>query len=70
MSSPANVALFVDRGHHLESVHAPDLTSGKYHIFLPFFGGPDNHLALNFARTPPFPRPSFALGKWKAAMTD
>jgi len=47
-TSPADVALFVDRGHHMEGVHAPDLTSGEYHIFLPFFGGPDDRLALDF----------------------
>lgn len=40
-NSPADVALFVDRG----------LTSGSgiaQHLFLPFFGGPDDRLALSF----------------------
>lgn len=37
--SPTDVALFVDRGGE-----AP----GDQHIFLPFFGGPDDRLALRF----------------------
>ncbi|KLO19943.1 cation/H+ exchanger [Schizopora paradoxa] len=48
LSSPADVALFVDRGHHLEGLNTSNFTSGEYHIFLPFFGGPDDRLALNF----------------------
>ena len=37
--SPADVALFVDRG---------GATPSDQHIFLPFFGGPDDRLALRF----------------------
>jgi len=37
--SPTDVALYIDR-----SVG----TSGKHHIFFPFFGGPDDRLALKF----------------------
>jgi len=41
--SPADVALYVDRG--LPAVSS----SGTYpHIFMPFFGGPDDRLALSF----------------------
>ncbi|OBZ70115.1 K(+)/H(+) antiporter 1 [Grifola frondosa] len=41
--TPADVALFVDRGF-------PQSYDGKarQHIFLPFFGGPDDRLALTF----------------------
>jgi len=41
-----DVALFVDCEHpgHLESSGR----NGKHHIFLPFFGGPDDRLALEF----------------------
>ncbi|KAF8524651.1 Sodium/hydrogen exchanger family-domain-containing protein [Hysterangium stoloniferum] len=39
VESPADVALFVDRG-------AP--ASGNRHLFFPFFGGPDDRLALRF----------------------
>ncbi|KAG2008708.1 potassium:hydrogen antiporter [Coprinopsis cinerea AmutBmut pab1-1] len=39
---PRDVALFVDRG-------APSISiSNDQHLFLPFFGGPDDRLALNF----------------------
>ncbi|KAI8981158.1 Sodium/hydrogen exchanger family-domain-containing protein [Trametes punicea] len=38
-SAKTDVALFVDR-------HLPD---GAYHLFVPFFGGPDDRLALEFA---------------------
>lgn len=41
--SPSDVALFVDRGH----AAGPDKGYG-HHIFLPFFGGPDDRLALRF----------------------
>lgn len=40
--SPVDVALFVDRG--LASVRV----DSRQHIFLPFFGGPDDRLALRF----------------------
>ncbi|KII94608.1 hypothetical protein PLICRDRAFT_33408 [Plicaturopsis crispa FD-325 SS-3] len=41
--SPSDVALFVDRG-----VSSSGLLNGKQHLFLPFFGGPDDRLALSF----------------------
>jgi hypothetical protein len=41
--APTDVALFVDRG--LSTSGASD---AKQHLFLPFFGGPDDRLALNF----------------------
>ena len=40
--SPSDVALFVDRGLNVGYV------SNNQHLFLPFFGGPDDRLALNF----------------------
>jgi len=40
--SPSDVALFVDRGLNIGYV------SNNQHLFLPFFGGPDDRLALNF----------------------
>ena len=40
--SPSDVALFVDRGLNVGYV------ANNQHIFLPFFGGPDDRLALNF----------------------
>ncbi|KAL4247129.1 Monovalent cation:proton antiporter 2 [Abortiporus biennis] len=42
-NTPADVALFIDRG-------LPPTTDTQYgqHIFLPFFGGPDDRLALSF----------------------
>ncbi|KAG8742268.1 K(+)/H(+) antiporter [Ceratobasidium sp. 414] len=44
VESPADVALFIDRGlSPLET----GITYGQ-HIFLPFFGGPDDRLALAF----------------------
>ncbi|CAE6384601.1 unnamed protein product, partial [Rhizoctonia solani] len=44
VDSPSDVALFIDRGL------SPLETSATYgqHIFLPFFGGPDDRLALAF----------------------
>ncbi|PPQ74847.1 hypothetical protein CVT24_002905 [Panaeolus cyanescens] len=41
--SPVDVALFVDRGSRSPALRAP-----KQHFFLPFFGGPDDRLALSF----------------------
>lgn len=41
--SPSDMALFVDRG----TVNAP-IGNGGQHLFLPFFGGPDDRLALSF----------------------
>lgn len=43
MTSPSDVALFVDRGLNVSY-------TGKagQHLFLPFFGGPDDRLALSF----------------------
>jgi hypothetical protein len=46
MSSPCDVALFVDRG--VTSLGTSYAGSLKQHLFLPFFGGPDDRLALNF----------------------
>ncbi|KAG6836189.1 hypothetical protein H0H93_010495 [Arthromyces matolae] len=42
-SSPRHVALFVDRG-----LSAPYSSAISQHLFLPFFGGPDDRLALHF----------------------
>ncbi|KAG5635939.1 hypothetical protein H0H81_009624 [Sphagnurus paluster] len=42
-TSPTHVALFVDRG-----LSAPHTGAGHQHFFLPFFGGPDDRLALGF----------------------
>ncbi|QRV92391.1 Sodium/hydrogen exchanger family [Ceratobasidium sp. AG-Ba] len=44
--SPVDVALFVDRGR----VGGQSLggSGGTHHLFLPFFGGPDDRLALSF----------------------
>ena len=41
--APSDVALFVDRGMDNAST-----TTNNQHIFLPFFGGPDDRLALAF----------------------
>ncbi|KAL0948200.1 hypothetical protein HGRIS_010808 [Hohenbuehelia grisea] len=43
MSSPSDVALFVDRGLSLARTGL-----AEQHLFLPFFGGPDDRLALSF----------------------
>lgn len=43
LSSPTDVALFVDRGLSLQYTGQVE-----HHFFLPFFGGPDDRLALNF----------------------
>jgi len=42
--SPVDVALFVDRG----LASASTGLGSKQHLFLPFFGGPDDRLALRF----------------------
>lgn len=42
LKSPSDVALFVDRGMSNEMGRV------QHHIFLPFFGGPDDRLALSF----------------------
>lgn len=42
-TSPSPVALYVDRGISFQTAIA-----GNYHLFLPFFGGPDDRLALSF----------------------
>lgn len=42
--SPVDVALFVDRGLASARIRL----DAKQHIFLPFFGGPDDRLALRF----------------------
>jgi hypothetical protein len=41
--SPSDVVLFVDRGLNNGSI-----TTSNQHLFLPFFGGPDDRLALTF----------------------
>ncbi|KAF9554536.1 hypothetical protein CPC08DRAFT_753614 [Agrocybe pediades] len=41
--SPSDIALFVDRG-----VASAPVGNSKQHLFLPFFGGPDDRLALSF----------------------
>ncbi|KAF8076796.1 Sodium/hydrogen exchanger family-domain-containing protein [Lyophyllum atratum] len=42
-TSPSHVALFVDRG-----LSTPYSSTKSQHIFMPFFGGPDDRLALAF----------------------
>jgi hypothetical protein len=44
LRSPKDVALFVDRGVSIGTASA----RGRQHLFLPFFGGPDDRLALTF----------------------
>lgn len=43
--SPSDIALFVDRGFGSPASYAP---GAGQHIFMPFFGGPDDRLALRF----------------------
>ncbi|KAL0950061.1 hypothetical protein HGRIS_010067 [Hohenbuehelia grisea] len=43
LNSPTDVALFIDRGISHSSAGLED-----QHLFLPFFGGPDDRLALEF----------------------
>jgi hypothetical protein len=45
MSAPCDVALFLDRGVPSLPSHA---SAVNQHLFLPFFGGPDDRLALAF----------------------
>ncbi|KAI0819223.1 Sodium/hydrogen exchanger family-domain-containing protein [Trametes gibbosa] len=45
-SSKTDVALFVDR--HMPGAQKP-MQGGAYRLFVPFFGGPDDRLALEFA---------------------
>jgi hypothetical protein len=45
-SAPTNVALFVDSGY--STPYAGDGNTTTTHLFLPFFGGPDDRLALSF----------------------
>ena len=42
---PSDIALFIDRGFGNSSSFAP---GAGQHIFMPFFGGPDDRLALRF----------------------
>jgi hypothetical protein len=44
--TPTDVALFVDRG--IPSSNASLAQAANQHLFLPFFGGPDDRLALSF----------------------
>ena len=55
MESPVDVALFVDRSHPkkssptgFENTEFEVICGVGHHIFLPFFGGPDDRLALSF----------------------
>ncbi|KDQ62807.1 hypothetical protein JAAARDRAFT_190081 [Jaapia argillacea MUCL 33604] len=43
--STTDVALFVDQGHAPGELRT---TGSRHHLFLPFFGGPDDRLALEF----------------------
>ncbi|QRW20976.1 Sodium/hydrogen exchanger family [Rhizoctonia solani] len=45
VKSSVDVALFIDRGPGGQSLGG---TGGVQHLFLPFFGGPDDRLALSF----------------------
>jgi hypothetical protein len=47
LNAPCDVALFVDHGV-FNSAKAFDAASLNQHLFLPFFGGPDDRLALSF----------------------
>jgi hypothetical protein len=44
--SKTDVALFIDRGHAPGDART---VGSRQHLFLPFFGGPDDRLALEFA---------------------
>jgi hypothetical protein len=44
--APTDVALFVDRG--IPSSNASLAQASNQHLFLPFFGGPDDRVALSF----------------------
>ena len=46
--TPTNVTLFVDSGHTAPYAGRVSSTTATQHIFLPFFGGPDDRLALSF----------------------
>ena len=49
LRSPADVALFVDRGVSSVNPSSYMVDGGSVqHLFLPFFGGPDDRLALSF----------------------
>ncbi|KAI0315604.1 hypothetical protein OF83DRAFT_1173659 [Amylostereum chailletii] len=43
-----DVALFVDRTHPARTSFQPSGAAQGQHLFLPFFGGPDDRLALDF----------------------
>lgn len=43
-----DVALYVDRTDRMRNISDLKGRFGKHHIFLPFFGGPDDRLALEF----------------------
>ena len=47
---PADVMLYVDQDHSSPgtNVSRRSFSAGKHHLFLPFFGGPDDRLALEF----------------------
>jgi len=45
--TPTNVTLFVDSGHTAPYAGGTSTTATQ-HLFLPFFGGPDDRLALSF----------------------
>jgi hypothetical protein len=46
LNAPCDVALFVDHG--ISSTKASHVAPSNQHLFLPFFGGPDDRLALSF----------------------
>ena len=46
--TPTNVTLFVDSGHTAPYAGRISSTTATQHLFLPFFGGPDDRLALSF----------------------
>ena len=46
--TPTNVTLFVDSGHTAPYAGRIASTTATQHLFLPFFGGPDDRLALSF----------------------
>jgi hypothetical protein len=48
MSAPCDVALFLDRGIISSFSSVPPSCVHQQHLFLPFFGGPDDRLALTF----------------------
>ena len=48
-ASDTNVGVFVDRGFGNLGDNQPITESHGHHLFVPYFGGPDDHFALRFA---------------------